>query len=470
MPTEPPTVLLVTSNGTGLGHLARMVALARAAGSGDGGAYRAVLLSMSQALPLVAASTGLPAEYCPGPMRHWMPVHRWHAYLADRLVALAGETGARVLVFDGVSPYPGVLAARRRLPDVAFVWSRRGMWQPRASRAPLRAASSFDVVLEPGDLAGPADRGVTARRTDARRLAPVTLLETERAYTLDRDAARADLGLDPTARVVLVGLGAGDLDDPSERTTAVVRAALAREGWQVALLQSPLRGSRVPDDMAGRVTVLDRRFPLVRWQSAFDAAVSSAGYNTVHELVLGGVPTLLVPSAVTSADDQVGRATYLATSGLSLVADAGDPAALVAGVGRLLDDGRRHALAAAAAALPPPTGAGEAASVVAGLAGAAGPWSLPLDPWRVQRAAATAVRRVVGERRWEQARRAAGGAARPAGSAPAAGPPVVTEDLPVVTDRPDARVEQLLAGSSAAYAQERMAIARRAYGDGGGQP
>src|SRR4051794_9105371 len=59
-----PAVLLVTSNGSGLGHLARMTALGRALQ--EQGADP-VLASMSAALPLVLEATGLRGEYVPGP-------------------------------------------------------------------------------------------------------------------------------------------------------------------------------------------------------------------------------------------------------------------------------------------------------------------------------------------------------------------------------------------------------------------
>ena len=108
-PAALPVVILMTSNGAGMGHLARLAAVAGSAGSG----FAPLLLSMSTALPTVAAASGLPAEYCPGPARQWLRTDVWHRYLERRLVALVRESGATALVFDGTSPYPGLLAARR---------------------------------------------------------------------------------------------------------------------------------------------------------------------------------------------------------------------------------------------------------------------------------------------------------------------------------------------------------------------
>jgi UDP:flavonoid glycosyltransferase YjiC (YdhE family) len=475
LPDKTPVVLLVTSNGIGMGHLARQVAVATAGGQPRSGAalFEPVLLSMSAALPVVAAKTGIRAEYCPGPARRWMPTHEWHRYFAARLVALVREVGADAVVFDGISPYAGLLAARRALDGVAFVWFRRGLWQRRASRAPLRTARYFDLVLAPGDLATAADRGATAGRSDARSLGPVSMLETERR--LPRAAAAAALGLDPDRPVILISLGAGSLDDPSARTTVAVRAAASSPEWQVAVPQTAIAASRVPADLAGRVTPITNVFPLVRFQAAFDAVVSSAGYNAVHEFVLGGLPTLLVPSAVTATDDQVGRAAYVADQGWALVARADDPDGLDAGVRRLLDDAERDRLRTATSQLPPPTGATEAAALIGRLAGSPGTRGPVRDPYRAWRAAAGLARRGIGEQTWERARRLAGAPPRRLAEGPlpvvetegelptGVRRLVVTHDLAELTRHPDAAIEHVLADSSEAYLRDRRAIIARIY-------
>ena len=68
------------------------------------------------------ASTGWRA-----PIRRRYRSYRWAPYLRDRIRALAVETGAQALVFDGVAPYPGLLAAREHLPSLRFGWVRRGL-------------------------------------------------------------------------------------------------------------------------------------------------------------------------------------------------------------------------------------------------------------------------------------------------------------------------------------------------------
>lgn len=488
-PAAQPVVILMTSNGAGMGHLARLAAVAGAAGAGGapGAGFAPLLLSMSTALPTVAAASGLPAEYCPGPARQWLRTDVWHHYLERRLVALVRESGATALVFDGTSPYPGLLAARRALPDLRLVWSRRGLWRADASRAPLRTTAYFDLVVEPGDLAGPADHGPTAGLAGTTHVGPVTLLETE--PLLGRARARAELGLDPDRPALLVSLGAGSINDPRAAMSAAVSTALAAPDWQVALTKAPIAWRELPDEVRARVTVLDGVYPLASYLAAFDAAVGAAGYNGVHELLLSGLPTLLVPNTATSTDDQVTRAAYVAEQGWALVAAEDDVAAVVAGVRELLSAAGREALTAATARLARPTGAGQTAALVGALAASGERRELPRDSYQPVRSAAAVVRRAVGESAWEKARRLAGGPARQLGPGPL---PVVetegdipagfrrllvTRDLAEVSTTADVAVEHVLAGGSDAYLRARRGIIASSYpgsardrsGDGSGR-
>ena len=93
MSSDRPSFLLATSNGTGMGHLSRQLAVALA-GSPD---IESTLFSLSVGLP-TATREGISGEYCPGPDRGWMPEVVWPLYLRDRLIALAREIDADALV------------------------------------------------------------------------------------------------------------------------------------------------------------------------------------------------------------------------------------------------------------------------------------------------------------------------------------------------------------------------------------
>ncbi|MQA61476.1 MAG: hypothetical protein GEU86_08255 [Actinophytocola sp.] len=433
---DSPAIVLATSNGTGMGHLARAAATALAC---DGRA-RPVVFSLSQALPVVT-EFGLRGEFCARYPRLGMREHSWQRYLAERIAALVAETGARAFAFDGAWPYAGLQLARAALPDIAFVWIRRAMWRPGANQHALHRRGMFDLVIEPGDLAGSADHGATAALDDARKVPPVTLLEG--APPVSRREAAAKLGLDPDRPAALVTLRADSLDEDSA-SAAAVRTVLARPGWQVALTRTPLSGEELTDD--DRVMMLRGVFPLASYLSAFDIAVTEAGYNAAHEVLHAAVPAVLVPTSAAVTDDQAARANWAAGEGLALTAREDEPDQVAARTAELLDPDVRVKLADRCAQLPPPTGAAATAELLREFAGG-------FDRHRFTVAERARIARLSLR---PLATRLLPRSARPAR-------PEFVSDVTVPALRQTPPPEHVLAGSSAGYLAARERIARRYY-------
>jgi len=59
-------------------------------------------------------------------------------------------------------------------------------------------------------------------------------------------------------------------------------------------------------------------YPLAECASAIDLLVTTAGYNSFHESILGGIPSIFVPNQAPEMDDQHLRAVYAQTAGLGL--------------------------------------------------------------------------------------------------------------------------------------------------------
>lgn len=353
------TVLFVTTNGSGMGHLTRGLAMARRASDG----IRPVFLSLSQAVSAVR-DMGYLCEYYPS-WKYWgVTTAMWHPRFAARLDAVVSTYRPSAVVFDGTVPYPGVTAAADAHPEIQWVWARRAMWKPgEGVRERIERGRFFDAVIEPGEVAASADRGLTTEyRREARLVDPVLLLDPDEA--LDRTAAREALGLNDAMPTALVTLGAGNIND----LTATVRTSvstLTDAGFRVVVTSPAIAESDV--GASGGVTSV-RVHPLARYLNAFDAAVSAAGYNSFHELLAAGIPTIFVPNEATALDDQLARARFADEHGLAICvrevdADAGLPDA----VDRLGDPAEREVIAKRAAASIERNGAPEAMRAVEGL-------------------------------------------------------------------------------------------------------
>jgi hypothetical protein len=350
-------ILFVSSNGTGLGHLTRSMAIAKRLDP----ALEPLFVTFSAAAPVVRGF-GFPVEYVaaydrPGAGNDW----RWTRRVRARLESLVAEAAPAVVVFDGTHPYERLLPALRSA-GASLVWCRRAMWRPESDTAPLWRSHLFDAVLEPGELAAEADAGPTAsRRTEARVVDPIVLLD--RDELLPRVDAERELGLAPGRVNAIVQLGQGPgVGVASQRC---LRHLAGRGDVQVAALPSTLAAL---DQVPAGIIRLRATYPISRYLGAFDLAVAAAGYNAYHELVHLGVPSLFVPMR-RQTDDQAARARYAEERGLAKACAGPDDPALETQLDELLDPAARAAIAGRLGALRRPNGSQEAADWLHGLAG-----------------------------------------------------------------------------------------------------
>ena len=356
-----PTIILATSNGVGMGHLARASAVALALKD----VANPIIVSMAGGIAEIPSFMGIRCEYIPGRDRLWMSREKWDKYLRDRLLALVEETGAKVLSFDGVVPYPGVIAAKNSHPSLKLVWVRRGLWQKKPQRFILGLqAAMMDVIIEPGDIARSYDFGPTSQRKDAVLTSPVSLFRREDA--LSRDDARRALGLDLNRPVALVQLGTGD-SDVNHKMTAALEGLIGWKDLQVILTKAPIDKDGKSLAPAGLDIKTVRYFPLAKVLHAFDAGICATGYNGVHELLPAQVPTVFV-SNIRGTDDQEARARWCHDFGYALRADQSDLTDITATVKKLQDPLLRAQLSAQCANLPDTTGGAEIAEILCKLA------------------------------------------------------------------------------------------------------
>ena len=349
-----PTIILATDNGVGMGHLARATAIAKALQD----RANPIIFSVAGAVAELPSATGIPCEYIPGKTRGWITRNKWDKYFLDRLLALADETGAKVIAFDGVTPYPGFILTKNSHSDLTTVWVRRGLWRKNRLRFALPLQSAvIDHVIEPGDFASEYDHGPTAKRRDAFSTSPVTLYQESEA--LSRSEARKSLGLELDSPAVLVQLGTGD-NDMNSKLTAALEGLRDWEKLQIVLTKEPVDSngaSLIPKGMTVKVV---RFFPLARALKAFDGAIAATGYNSAHELLPAQVPTVFI-SNIRGTDMQELRAKWCSDHGYALSADQSDLSAITDTVRKLQDQNTRNALAEHCRELPETNGAFEIA-------------------------------------------------------------------------------------------------------------
>jgi len=298
-PTKP-RVLFVPSNGVGLGHVTRLLAIARRIDPD----IEPIFATLAQAIPIIE-SFGYTTEYIPSQSDVGDTFSKWDAWLKYQLGELIDRYDATTVVFDGNNPTLGLMNAVLSRGRCRLVWVRRGMLGPTPS--PYLENSKFmDLIIEPGEIAGERDRGSTAaRRGEAYQVAPVTLLD--RNELLSREMAIRELGLSTNHPAVLVQLGAGANRDNVALVDQIIPQLKKTKNLQIVLAEWENGFVEFPNWPSTRLL---RGYPISKYFNAFNFSISASGYNTYHEIIGFGLPSIFIANRHPQLDDQQARAEF----------------------------------------------------------------------------------------------------------------------------------------------------------------
>jgi predicted glycosyltransferase len=294
----PPRILFHVPSRRGLGHVMRSANLARAVVAAD--PLATTLVHVATPAASVACGTDVP----------WLAQEVTTAGAWARLVSAFRPS---LVVFDTVLPGAWSDDATPR----AFVWRRTVEARHADALADPRLSSMRLIVV-------PHDRGEFGRRLpaalDARAVFAGPIVRTTDADGQARVGRRYGLTDDDT--VITSTVGGGGFAASARWVLDMVVAAHARLHARLprlrhVVVRGPL-GPRSPEPAAPGLTVVDADPDLVHLMALSHLVVAEAGYNTVNELRLAGVPAFLVPGA-RRYDDQQARAVELARLGIAYV-------------------------------------------------------------------------------------------------------------------------------------------------------
>ena len=343
-------LLFVTSNGAGLGHISRLLTIARQLPEGK----TFEILTLSTAYRQVAGQ-GIRVHYFPSSGASGQSPSRWSQHFRAHLHALIEESRPRVVVFDGTWVYTPLTDVCRS-KGIPLVWVQRGMWRPEVDEASTQrhdAGRVADHVIVPGDFAG-EEKVDAGSGVEPFYVEPVVMTSID--DVVERDEACAVLGLDPSSRYVLLSLGGGDISSPM--SLAHSYRQMLKEiapGLVPVQVLSPLAAAA--DPIPGLEQV--HAYPVMPYARAFEFMICASGYNSAQEVVSLKIASILVPNDKTRTDDQVRRADLLAAQGLCLTATNESEARRA--LAQIVQPEQRAAMVRRMEQLKPPHGALEAA-------------------------------------------------------------------------------------------------------------
>lgn len=348
--------LFYATNGFGLGHVSRTLAVARKIRQREPEA-EILFLTNSEAANLIwnegFASVKLPSKESHQHAGLSARNLRWlnHVLAQNTFAAFAPD----VTVVDSFPiGWTNEIQNSVRLQDNRVCICREKRPEVARGKAVQTALTFYDLILFPhheGEADFPVPPGLESTFSGP-------LLVRSREEGLPRAEARRRLGLPPDGLVVYAGFGGGGDPEYARLADWVLSQAAGHREWTFALSVPPLGAAPGPDLPPNVIPI--RYFPLAECWNAFDAAVSALGANTTVELLHNGIPALFLSRDVRE-DHHAGRLARILARNAGLALGAFDDAGLNEGLTRLRDPALRRSLGENARRLVPENGADRAA-------------------------------------------------------------------------------------------------------------
>ncbi|OPJ56509.1 glycosyltransferase [Alkalithermobacter paradoxus] len=301
-------IVFAPTNGVGLGHLTRTLSIAKRVKKLDP-RREIIFFSTSPAMHLVLEE-GFFGYHLPS--KELFPKdttpRQWDHLLQEHLMMIFKSHRPSVLVFDGAYPYNGLINSMKEA-QLKGAWIKRHEYKGITESISIDRERYFNHIIKTRE----AGKHSLVEKNGYYYCDPPILLEEKEL--LDANEIRRQWKIPNEYKIVYVQLGAGNINDIKSTIYIILNILRKREDIFIVIGESII-GKRL--NIADERIQVIRDYPNSRYFKAFDLAISAAGYNTYHELMHFGVPSILVPNIYTEADDQISRAMYAQNIGAAI--------------------------------------------------------------------------------------------------------------------------------------------------------
>ena len=293
-----PPVLFVPTNGVGLGHAKRCSLIADAMREKAAPKFAAFpscigMLNASgfDTVPLVSRT------------------QKYASHMNDvvnfaRLSAAAQD--AKVTVFDGGYVFDSVMRAAAEHGRQS-VWVRRGLWQAsQNNKIALDRQKTFTRIVVPAEVFDELNNPI-GRERNVVRVGPI--VQHADVDPAQKERLRGDLQnqLSMTGQTLVVTMLGGGVAADRRAQVKTVCAHLENRSDVMHVLVVWPTATTDPSWFQYKNTRVVQSVHASALIPLADLFISAIGYNSFHEVIYGGVPTIFIPQMASFMDDQRAR-------------------------------------------------------------------------------------------------------------------------------------------------------------------
>lgn len=304
------TIIFMITNGAGLGHLTRGLAVAKR------------LKIIAPWLDIVFFTTCMATEvirkegfmYFYTPSMALLPEEvsatTWVSMLKDQLGQLINFYHPIGVVFEGAYPCGAIISQLRNNPSLKSVWIKResNKSDPQCLKD---LEEAFNLVIVPREAGKDYEEEIMP--DNKCYCPPVILIDENQAHS--REEVRSALGVKKNEKLFYIQLGTLEMNDSNGVLGRTQKCLVGKRNTKLLVAESIIGPSVETSNPNIKII---RNYPNAQYFKAIDFAITAAGYNTYHEIVHFNIPTLFIPNTQTVLDDQVKRAMYLTNRGAAL--------------------------------------------------------------------------------------------------------------------------------------------------------
>ena len=303
-------ILFMATNGAGLGHITRSLAIAK----------RIRILCPEKKIIFLTTSIALNIVKKEGFVAYHIPPKdllgddvdktQWGNLLRIALDKLFELYNISAVIFDGAFPYAQFVNGIKKRSGVVKIWVKRGGEKEGTSDARKEREKDFDYIIIPGEA------GEKIESVDNKHIPVPSIIFMDKNELLSKEAVRKFFKVHNNKKLVYVQLGAGNINDINSQINKVITALRKRKDIMIVIGESIIGNSL---DIYEDDVCIIKDYPNSKYFNGFDFVISACGYNSFHELLYLETPAIYLPNMETKTDDQYGRAMLAEKAGAAIV-------------------------------------------------------------------------------------------------------------------------------------------------------